>query len=81
MTISASASTPDITDVPEGFPVGTVEPSYLLTQSLDPDPAGVFGNLSSEDRSYRDRARAFVQDEVLPVIAGHWNVVNTRFIC
>jgi glutaryl-CoA dehydrogenase len=75
MTISAPASAPSITDVPEGFPAGTIEPPYLLTESLNPDPAGVFDSLSAADRSYRDRARAFVQDEVLPVITG---VLGTR---
>jgi glutaryl-CoA dehydrogenase len=72
MTISAPSSTPGTTDVPEGFPTGTVEPGYALTGALDPDPAGVFTDLSAEDRAYRDRARTFVQDEVLPVIDGYW---------
>lgn len=72
MTISAPAFTPGTTDVPEGFPAGTVEPGYVLTEALAPDPAGVFDCLSAADRAYRDRARAFVQDEVLPVITGYW---------
>lgn len=72
MTISAPAFTPGTTDVPEGFPAGTVEPGYVLTEALAPDPAGVFDGLSAADRAYRDRARAFVQDEVLPVITGYW---------
>jgi glutaryl-CoA dehydrogenase len=72
MTISASASTPGTTDVPEGFPAGTVEPGYVLTEAVAPDPAGVFDGLSAADQAYRDRARAFVQDEVLPVITGYW---------
>ena len=50
MTISAPASTHGSTDVPEGFPAGTVEPAYELTRALDPDPACVFEGLSAEDR-------------------------------
>ncbi|GAA3599956.1 acyl-CoA dehydrogenase family protein [Klugiella xanthotipulae] len=53
--------------------VGTEEPEYQLTEPLDPDLAGVFRNLPADDRAYRDRARSFVQDEVLPVIDGHWD--------
>ena len=53
--------------------LGTEEPEYDLWEPLDPDVAGVFSALSAEDRAYRDRARAFVQDEVRPVIDGHWD--------
>ena len=45
---------------------------YELREPLDPDVAGVFRDLPASDIAYRDRARAFVQDEVLPVIDGHW---------
>lgn len=72
MTISASASMPRLTDMPAGFPAGTVEPAYVLTAALDPDPAAVFEGLSVEDKAYRERARTFVQDEVLPIIDGYW---------
>lgn len=51
---------------------GTDEPTYELWEPLDPDVAGVFRNVSSDDLAYRDRARAFVHDEVRPVIAGIW---------
>lgn len=54
------------------FPAGTVEPDYILTDALGTDPAAVFAGVSAEDRNYWDRARAFVQDEVLPVIDGYW---------
>jgi glutaryl-CoA dehydrogenase len=54
------------------FPAGTVEPDYLLTEALGTDPASVFAGISAEDREYWDRARRFVQDEVLPVIDGYW---------
>jgi glutaryl-CoA dehydrogenase len=65
-TVSAAAGTP-IT-----FPAGTVEPDYLLSEALGTDPASVFADIGGEDRSYWDRARHFVQDEVLPVIDGFW---------
>lgn len=58
---------------PEAFPAGTVEPEYELTQALEADPCAVFETLNSEDRAYWDRARTFVQDEVLPVIDGYWD--------
>ena len=52
---------------------GTEEPEYELWEPLDPDVAGVFRDVPAEDLAYRDRARAFVQDEVRPVIAGIWD--------
>ncbi|WP_416442447.1 acyl-CoA dehydrogenase family protein [Leucobacter sp. HNU] len=58
---------------PERVPLGTAEPEYDLWQPLDPDQAGVFTGLSADERSYRDRARAFVQDEVRPIIDDYWN--------
>jgi glutaryl-CoA dehydrogenase len=72
MTPQASGSAASPVDIPEGFPAGTVEPDYELTRALDPDPASVFTSLNAEDLAYRARARAFVQDEVLPVIDGCW---------
>ncbi|WP_025134006.1 acyl-CoA dehydrogenase family protein [Leucobacter sp. PH1c] len=54
-------------------PQGTLEPEYELWEPIDPDVAGVFRGLPAEDLAYRDRARAFVQDEVRPVIAGIWD--------
>ncbi|MBU3994941.1 MAG: acyl-CoA dehydrogenase family protein [Actinobacteria bacterium] len=53
--------------------LGTEEPEYDLWEPLDPDVAGVFRGLSASDLEYRDRARAFVQDEVRPVIDGFWD--------
>ncbi|MBL3701056.1 acyl-CoA dehydrogenase family protein [Leucobacter luti] len=55
------------------IPQGTQEPEYELWEPLEPDVAGVFRDLSAEDLVYRDRARAFVQEEVRPVIAGIWD--------
>ena len=53
--------------------LGTAEPEYDLWEPLDPDLAGVFAHLPAEDLAYRDRARAFVQEEVRPVIDGYWD--------
>jgi glutaryl-CoA dehydrogenase len=53
--------------------VGVSEPDYALTEPLDPDLAGVFRGLPAEALEYRDRARRFVQEEVLPVIDGFWD--------
>jgi glutaryl-CoA dehydrogenase len=53
--------------------LGTAEPEYNLTAPLDPDVAGVFVDIPDADRQYRDRAREFVQTEVLPVIDGYWD--------
>lgn len=54
------------------FPAGTVEPDYVLTEALGTDPASVFASITDEDRGYWERARNFVQKEVLPVIDGYW---------
>lgn len=54
-------------------PMGTAEPEYELWEPLDPDVAGTFKGVSSEDLAYRDRAREFVQNEVRPIIAGVWD--------
>ncbi len=53
--------------------LGTEEPEYELWEPIDVDVAGAFAGISAEDRAYRDRARAFVQDELRPVIAGYWD--------
>jgi len=58
---------------PERVQMGTEEPEYELWEPLDPDVAGVFGGISSDDLAYRDRAREFVQNEVRPVIAELWD--------
>ncbi len=59
---------------PPSDPVDLREPDqeYVLTEPLDPDMAGVFRHLPSDDRTQRDRARAFIQAEVLPVIDDYW---------
>jgi glutaryl-CoA dehydrogenase len=54
------------------FPVGTIEPDYVLTEALGTDPAAVFADISGADRGYWERARHFVQNEVLPAIDGYW---------
>lgn len=53
--------------------LGTEEPEYDLWEPIDVDVAGAFTGLSAEDLDFRGRARGFVQDELRPVIAGHWD--------
>ncbi|UKA58572.1 acyl-CoA dehydrogenase family protein [Arthrobacter sp. FW306-2-2C-D06B] len=75
MTTTSDSTSEELDAVfPDGaaFPAGTMEPEYVLNESLDPDPASVFKDISREDRAYWDRARTFVRDEVLPVITGYW---------
>ncbi|HKU01321.1 MAG TPA: acyl-CoA dehydrogenase family protein [Arthrobacter sp.] len=72
MTTSSPSLAPTRTGDPAGFPSGTVEPEYVLTEALGTDPASILAGVSDEDRVYWDRARSFVQDEVLPVIDGYW---------
>ncbi|MGV8024889.1 hypothetical protein PJO54_29095, partial [Mycobacterium kansasii] len=55
------------------FPQGTVEPEYSLNDVLDTDAAGVYADVTDEDRAHWMRARAFVQDELLGVIHEHWD--------
>lgn len=52
--------------------VGTTEPEYRLDEPLDPDYAGLYRAIPAADREYLDRARSFVRQEVLPVIAGQF---------
>ena len=72
MTTTSPGSGLTATAAADQFPLGTVEPDYVLTEALGTDPAAVFAKISDEDRSYWERARSFVQDEVLPVIDGYW---------
>ncbi|KIC67221.1 acyl-CoA dehydrogenase family protein [Pseudarthrobacter phenanthrenivorans] len=72
MTTTSLGPVPARTENPGNFPAGTVEPDYCLTDALGTDPASVFTRINDEDRAFRDRARDFVQDEVLPVIDGYW---------
>jgi len=52
---------------------GFTAPDYDVSQPLDPDFADLYKKINSDDRAYWTRARKFVQDEVLPVIAGYWD--------
>jgi glutaryl-CoA dehydrogenase len=72
MTTTSPGSGLTATAAADQFPLGTVEPDYVLTEALGTDPAAVFATVSDEDRRYWERARTFVQDEVLPVIDGYW---------
>lgn len=51
---------------------GVTEPAYDLTTPLDVDYAGAFADATDADRAHQQRVRAFVQDEVLPVIDEYW---------
>ena len=51
------------------FPQGTVEPEYSLNDVLDTDAAGVYADITDEDRAHWMRACAFVQDELPAAIA------------
>ncbi|MGK7222236.1 acyl-CoA dehydrogenase family protein [Kocuria flava] len=55
------------------FPAGTVEPDYVLDRALDTDAAGVFDSVAAADREHWMRARAFVEEDLLPVIGEHWD--------
>lgn len=55
------------------FPMGTEEPEYILDRALDTDEAGVFEAISDEDRAHWMRARQFVEQDLFPVIAEHWD--------
>ncbi|NUS35320.1 MAG: acyl-CoA dehydrogenase [Pseudarthrobacter sp.] len=72
MTTTSPGLSVAVPGLPDGFPAGTVEPDYVVTEALGTDPASVFASIGEEDRAYWDRARAFAQDEVLPVIDGYW---------
>ncbi|GAA1858759.1 acyl-CoA dehydrogenase family protein [Myceligenerans crystallogenes] len=51
---------------------GVTAPAYDLSQPLDIDFAGAFADATEEERAHQLKVRAFVQDEVLPVISDHW---------
>jgi len=51
---------------------GVTEPAYELATPLDVDYAGAFADATDADRAHQARVRAFVQDEVLPVIDDYW---------
>jgi len=63
-------STTSTTPAPTG--VGVTEPDYDLAQPLAPDFGDAFHNATDADREHQLRVRAFVQDEVLPVIDDYW---------
>ncbi|MFI2365510.1 acyl-CoA dehydrogenase family protein [Promicromonospora sp. NPDC019610] len=51
---------------------GVTAPAYDVSQPLDIDFAGVFADITAEERAQQLAVRRFVQDEVLPVIDGYW---------
>ncbi|GAB2905070.1 acyl-CoA dehydrogenase family protein [Neomicrococcus lactis] len=70
------------------FPHGVTEPEYdfwgTFADPRDPsavadvntDPAGIFRNVSAEDRDYWARAREFGWKEVRPIIADAWEAAE-----
>lgn len=48
------------------------DPRYTVDQALNSDPMGIYANLSEVETAGWSRARQFVTDEVLPVIADYW---------
>lgn len=48
------------------------EPQYTVDQALDSDPMGIYTGLSASETEGWVRARRFVTDEVMPVIADSW---------
>lgn len=69
----SSPAMEELLDLPGSFPAGTVEPDYILTDMVETDPARIFTSITPADRAYWDRARTFVDHEVLPVISEYWN--------
>jgi len=65
-------STTSTTTTPASTGVGVTEPEYDLAQPLAPDFGDAFHEATDADREHQLRVRAFVQDEVLPVIDDYW---------
>ena len=49
------------------------KPTYDVVTPLDVDYLDAFGEATEEDRAHQLRARTFVQEDVLPVIAEYWD--------
>lgn len=73
MTTQSIPAAADRAGLPESFPTGTMEPDYVLTGAVETDPAGIFNCVSGEDQAFRDRARTFANEEILPIISDYWN--------
>ncbi|MGO4585805.1 acyl-CoA dehydrogenase family protein [Arthrobacter sp. 2RAF6] len=73
MTTQSTPAEKDPADMPGTFPAGTIEPEYVLSGAVEIDPAGVFSSISPAERTFRDRARTFATEEILPVISDYWN--------
>ncbi|PFG44541.1 glutaryl-CoA dehydrogenase [Isoptericola jiangsuensis] len=58
---------------------GVTAPDYDLTTPSDLDYAGAFADVAPEAREHQLAVRAFVQDEVLPVIDGYWERAEVPF--
>jgi glutaryl-CoA dehydrogenase len=58
---------------------GVTAPDYDVSQPSDVDYVGTFADVTREERDHQLAARAFVQDEVLPVIDGYWERAEVPF--
>jgi len=58
---------------------GVTAPDYDVSQPLDLDYVGAFADVTPEERAHQLAVRAFVQDEVLPVIDGYWERAEVPF--
>lgn len=58
---------------------GVTAPAYDVAQPLDIDFAGAFADITEEERAHQLAVRAFVQEEVLPVIQPYWERAEVPF--
>ncbi|GAB2460494.1 acyl-CoA dehydrogenase family protein [Xylanimonas ulmi] len=58
---------------------GVTAPAYDVSTPLDLDYVGAFAHATPAERAHQLAARAFVQDEVLGVIDGHWERAEVPF--
>lgn len=58
---------------------GVTAPDYDVSQPSDIDYVGAFADVTPEERAHQLAVRAFVQDEVLPVIDDYWERAEVPF--
>lgn len=58
---------------------GVTAPDYDVSQPSDVDYVGALADVTPEERAHQLAVRAFVQDEVLPVIDGYWERAEVPF--
>ncbi|WP_418275763.1 acyl-CoA dehydrogenase family protein [Isoptericola jiangsuensis] len=59
--------------------LGVTAPDYDVATPSDVDYAAAFADVAPEVRAHQLAVRAFVQDEVLPVIDGYWERAEVPF--